>query len=247
MTNASGFGPTSTFTQLLPYLEESTTADLYDFKFAYDDRDHPNNQVAAKSVITTFRCPSNSMYELDPAGYGTTDYMPTVYTDINPVTGVRDAATPTARNSRADGALALVPVNISKVTDGTSKTIAISEDSGRNFETMEPYTKSRYPDIANIADDAKTPSGNRAIDRWAEPDTGNGVSGPPNSVVGALKNPINNNKTPQFGPTDCKGPLTIVGQMTKSSRSIRAEQLPSSPTAVLIFSMKISNLSRSAL
>ncbi|HVT30482.1 MAG TPA: DUF1559 domain-containing protein [Lacipirellulaceae bacterium] len=202
-TNASAFGPTSTFTQLLPYLEESTVADQYDYKFAYDDRDHPKNQLAAKAVIATFRCPSNSMYEPDPASYGTTDYMPTVYTDINPVTGVRDAATPTARNSRADGALALVPVSISKVTDGTSKTIAISEDSARNFETAEPYTKSRYPDIANIADDAKTPSGNRAIDRWAEPDTGNGVSGPPNSTVGALKNPINNNKSPQYGPTDC--------------------------------------------
>ncbi len=201
--NGTGMGTTSTFTQLLPYLEESTAADLYDYKYAYDDRDHPQNQLAAKTNITTFRCPSNSMFEPDPANYGTTDYMPTVYTDINPQTGVRDASTPTARNSCADGALALFPVSISKISDGTSKTIAISEDSARNFETMQPYTKSKYPDIANIADDAKTPSGNRAIDRWAEPDTGNGVSGPPNSVAGALKSPINNNKTPQLGPPDC--------------------------------------------
>src|SRR4051794_27835739 len=106
-TNGTGFGMNSTFTQLLPYLEETTVSDLYDFKFAYDDRDHPKNQLAAKANITIFRCPSNSMFQPDPATYGTTDYMPTVYTDIHPVTGLRDASTATARNSRADGALAL--------------------------------------------------------------------------------------------------------------------------------------------
>jgi prepilin-type processing-associated H-X9-DG protein len=89
------------------------------------------------------------------------------------------------------------------VTDGTSKTMAIAEDVGRNFETVEPYTKSKYADITNIAADAKTPSGNRALNRWAEPDNGNGVSGPPNSVAGAIKPVINNNKTPLLGPTDC--------------------------------------------
>jgi prepilin-type N-terminal cleavage/methylation domain-containing protein/prepilin-type processing-associated H-X9-DG protein len=199
----TGFDITSTFTQLLPYLEEVTIASLYDYKYAYNDLAHPNNQVAAKNEIQSFRCPSNPMREPDPAGYGSVDYMPTVYTDIDPVTGLRNASTPTARNSRADGALALVAANISKVTDGTSKTIAIAEDVGRNFETLEPFTKSKYPDITNIAPDAKTPSGNRAINRWAEPDTGNGVSGPPNSVAGAVKNPINNNKTPFLGPSDC--------------------------------------------
>ena len=157
----TGFDINSTFTQLLPYLEEKTVADLYNYKFAYDDKDHPSNQQAAKAKIATFRCPSNSMFQVDPADYGTSDYMPTVYTDISPVTGVRDASTATDRHSRADGALASFPVSISKITDGTSKTIAISEDCGRNFETLFPNTKSKYPDIANIVDDAKTPSGNR--------------------------------------------------------------------------------------
>lgn len=202
-TFGTGFDLNSTFTQLLPYMEETAIADKYDYKYAYDDAARPGNQEAAKNEIQAFRCPSNSMKQPDPANYGGVDYMPTVYTDIHPVTGLRDASTATAKNSRADGALALVPANISKITDGTSKTIAIAEDVGRNFETEEPYTKSKYPDITNIAADAKTPSGNRAINRWAEPDNGNGVSGPPNSVAGALKNPINNNKTPLYGPTDC--------------------------------------------
>ncbi|MEX2170537.1 MAG: DUF1559 domain-containing protein [Pirellulales bacterium] len=202
-TNATGFDVNSTFTQLLPYLEEATVADLYDYKYPYNHIDRPDNQQAAKANIASFRCPSNAIGLPDPAGYGGVDYMPTAYTDIHPTTGVRDPATSTARNSRADGALALLPVNIGKVTDGTSKTIAIAEDAGRNFETEEPFTTSRYPDIAAIAPDAKTPSGKRAINRWAEPDTGNGVSGPPNSQLGALKPVINNHNTPVGGPPEC--------------------------------------------
>lgn len=200
----TGFDMHSTFTQLLPYLEETGAADLFDFKYPYNHKDRPNNQLAAKTQIAAFRCPSNSIAQPDPAGYGGTDYMPTVYTDIDPKTGLRDASTGSDPRSRADGALALRPVNISKVIDGTSKTIAIAEDAGRNFETEEPFTLSKYNDIVDIADDAKTPSGKRAINRWAEPDTGNGVSGPPNSVAGAIKGVINNNGSPEGGPEDCK-------------------------------------------
>jgi type II secretory pathway pseudopilin PulG len=199
-TNATAFDINSTFTQLLPYLEEATVADLYDYKFPYNHKSRPQNQRAAKATIASFRCPSNHIWQPDPAGYGSTDYMPTVYTDIHPTSGKRDASTPTARNSRADGALALVPCKIGKITDGTSKTIAIAEDAGRNFETQEPFTTSKYPDIADIAPDAKTESGNRALNRWAEPDNGNGVSGPPNGNGSVV---INNNKTPMGGPENC--------------------------------------------
>jgi prepilin-type N-terminal cleavage/methylation domain-containing protein len=202
---ATGFDINSSFTQLLPYMEETTVADLYDFKHPYYDKSYPKNQQAAKATIASFLCPSNSIRQPDPSGYGAVDYMPTVYTDIHPVTGEREPAAGTDRKSRADGALALVPCNISKVTDGTSKTIAIAEDVGRNFETLEPYTKSKYLPEANVtvADDAKTPSGFRSINRWAEADTGNGVSGPPNSKAGALKPVINNHPNPVGGPTDC--------------------------------------------
>jgi hypothetical protein len=201
----TGFDLHSTFTQLLPYLEETTVADMFDFKYHYDDGAKPQNQAAAKNEVPSFRCPSNQIKMPDPSGYGGVDYMPTVYTDIDPSTGLRNASTATARNSRADGALARFPASVGKITDGTSKTIAIAEDVGRNFETVEPYTKSKYPPDAGytIADDAKTSSGLRAVNRWAEPDTGNGVSGPPNSVAGAIKGVINNNKTPNNGPADC--------------------------------------------
>src|SRR5689334_7263826 len=91
-TNGTGFDKNSTFTQLLPYMEETTVADQFDYKYAYNDAARPQNQRAAKNEITAFRCPSNPMKEGDPAGYGGVDYMPTVYTDIDPVTGLRNAS-----------------------------------------------------------------------------------------------------------------------------------------------------------
>src|SRR5438045_3389044 len=59
LTNGTGFDTNSTFTQLLPYLEEVTVADLYDYKYPYNHKDRPQNQRAAKAKIATFRCPSN--------------------------------------------------------------------------------------------------------------------------------------------------------------------------------------------
>src|SRR3954453_13906666 len=75
-TNGTGFDTQSTFTQLLPYLEEVTIADRFDFKYAYNDLARPQNQLAAKSEIAAFRCPSNAMKEGDPAGYGGGGYKP---------------------------------------------------------------------------------------------------------------------------------------------------------------------------
>lgn len=194
----------STFTQLLPYLEEATVSDLFDFEFPYNHVSRPQNQQAAKATIASFLCPSNAIRQPDPNGYGGIDYMPTVYTDIHPETGERDPSSPTDPGSRIDGALALKKAGFAKISDGTSKTIAIAEDTGRNFETIEPFTTSKYPDILDIAPDAATPSGNRALNRWAEPDTGNGVSGPPAGAPGAGTQVINNNKNPFGGPEDCK-------------------------------------------
>jgi prepilin-type processing-associated H-X9-DG protein len=193
----TAFDKHSTFTQILPYMEQSVVAAQFDMDYAYNDPARPQNQTAAKSQIQSFLCPSNAIRVPDPFGYGGTDYMPTVYTDIHPVTGLRDKLA-----SRADGALALGRKPISMITDGLSNTIALAEDAGRNWEDAEPFTKSKYPEpIANPVD--PTPSGNRAINRWAEPDTGNGVSGPPTSTAGNLQPIINNSNTPPVGPADC--------------------------------------------
>jgi prepilin-type N-terminal cleavage/methylation domain-containing protein/prepilin-type processing-associated H-X9-DG protein len=200
---ASAFSLHSTFTQILPYIEEKAAAEKMDLKYAYNDKRAPGNQEAAKTKISSFLCASNGLHQDDPEGFGTCDYMPTVYTDIDPVTGQRNKPT------RMDGALALVGIPIAKVSDGTSKTIAIAEDSPRNYETQFPFTTSKYPDptiaAGNNAENP-TPSKNRALNRWAEPDTGNGVSGPPNTPTTAAAESIkviNNNASPQGGPPDC--------------------------------------------
>lgn len=177
---------------------------MFDFEYPYNHADRPQNQEAAKATIATFLCPSNSIHEPDPNGYGGIDYMPTVYTDINPDTGDREKSSTTSRGSRIDGALALAKVTFARISDGTSKTVAIAEDVGRNYETVTPFTTSKYPDILDIAADAATDSGNRALNRWAEPDTGNGVSGPPAGSPGAGSQVINNNSSPIGGPDDCK-------------------------------------------
>jgi prepilin-type processing-associated H-X9-DG protein len=52
----------------------------------------------------------------------------------------------------------------------------------------------------NNADNPRTPSGNRAMNRWAEPDNGAGISGP-NSLPN--RNYVNNNSSPKGGPADC--------------------------------------------
>ena len=66
-TFGTGFDLNSTFTQLLPYMEETAIADRYDYKYAYDDAARPGNQEAAKNEIQAFRCPSNWMKQPDPA------------------------------------------------------------------------------------------------------------------------------------------------------------------------------------
>ncbi len=208
-TPQTGFDLHSTFTQILPYVEEQNVSNLFDFKYAYNDKRVPNNQVAAKTTISIFLCPSNPMHEDDPYGYGTTDFMPTVYTDIDPVTGVRNT---TDKTLTMDGALALHSKPIARVSDGTSQTIAIAEDSGRNYETLPPFTKSKYPDPIGVnAADPLPPSGNRAIDRWAEPDSGNGVSGPPNATPDNLRGVINNNAVGNSGPSDCPWSMNNCG------------------------------------
>ncbi len=84
----------------------------------------------ARTIIPWFLCPSNSLYQADPYGFGTTDYMVVNYTDIDPVLGVRNKLT------RTDGGLVKDGQAISKISDGTSHTIMIGEDCGRQYETL---------------------------------------------------------------------------------------------------------------
>lgn len=179
----TAFGLHSTFTMLLPYVEQDNAFAGMDLRFAYNAT--PQNQAAARTKVKIYLCPSHPYREPDPEGYGQSDYMPISYTDISPVTGLRDPST------RVDGALTIRPAPLASVADGTSHTICIIEDVGKNPSSAWPYTMSAYSDPVT--------GRLRENYRWAEPDVANGVSGPPNAT-GTV---ISNNARPFGGPTGC--------------------------------------------
>lgn len=187
----SQFDNFSFFTVILPFVEQQNTYNMMTVTAYYEST--PNNIAAAQTVIKTFLCPSNALRPpsgKDQQGFGYTDYGPTVYTDIDLTTGLRNTAT------RANGALHWVGHNappnqlggslLASITDGTSNTIAVAEDCGR----VEPQV-SPYPDPAGMGN-----SGRRAFWRWAEPDSGYGVSGAPSGTMGVA---ISNNPSPING------------------------------------------------
>jgi prepilin-type N-terminal cleavage/methylation domain-containing protein/prepilin-type processing-associated H-X9-DG protein len=187
----SQFDNFSFFTAILPFVEQDTIFRQMDPYSYYEAT--PANMAAAKNVVPVFLCPSNPLRPgdgRDSQGYGYTDYGPTVYTDIDPSTGVRNPAT------RAKGALywrgpnrqGLGSSRFAEITDGTSNTILVAEDAGRAEPQVSPY---------------KDPTGQgnngyRAFWRWAEPDNGFGVSGPPPGGPG-VGTAVNNNASPANG------------------------------------------------
>ena len=192
----------STWTMLLPFIEQDAVFKLININVHYTQQ---ADQTPFKAKIKNYVCPSNPMggSGLDTTGYGICDYMPTVYVDIDPTNGSRNASTATTVGSRAHGLLhntqttanwaAVNPsggVSFVGCTDGTSNTIAAIEDVGRGFYGI---IDGKYTD----------PAGNKTkIARWAEPDQGNGVSGDP-VLTGNSRKVVNNNATPVGGGTVC--------------------------------------------
>lgn len=191
----------SFFTYILPYVEQDNVYKQMDLSYAWNDNRRPQNQAAAQTKIKLYTCPANGLRVDDPAGLGACDYMPMVLTDIDPVTGVRNSATRLLGMMRA---LANGKITLGQITvaDGTANTLGLIEDYPRNYEGVSPFTTSTYQDRTQLAGFVSstfaTPSGNQRFNCWASPDTANGVSGPPNAGVNALKGVVNQNATP-FG------------------------------------------------
>src|SRR5262249_24922561 len=127
------FDKHSTYTYLLPFIEQGNVYAMMDLNYYYADPARPGNQAAAKTKIGIFLFPSHPYRQEDPQGYGQCDYMPVAYTDIDPVTGVCNRVT------RTDGILHLGGSTVAECSDGTSNTIAIIEDVGKNHESFFPY------------------------------------------------------------------------------------------------------------
>jgi prepilin-type N-terminal cleavage/methylation domain-containing protein/prepilin-type processing-associated H-X9-DG protein len=197
-TGPSVFDTHSTFTVILPYIEQGNVYNRMNLNFLYNDATKaPLNVAAAMNVIPIYICPSSNVSNsADSQGFGRTDYGATCYTDIDPVTGIRNKAT------RANGALHVnlvkkVPImtggsTLLGVTDGTSNTIMIAEDVGRDETYVAAYTDPYDGQL-------------RRFWRWAEPDCAYGVSGfikpyPTGSTYNAGR-AINNTPSPIGGST----------------------------------------------
>lgn len=200
----TAFDMHSMFTLILPYIEHNDVYEQFDLDYVYNDSTNaPGNVVAAKQAIPEYLCPSNPWRPSsgrDSLGYGYCDYMPIAYTDIDAAaasgTPIRNATWPT---NKSIGGMKLGGSNMGDIRDGTSKTIAVMEDVGRS----ETYFTPKYTSPVNYQ---LLPSGSDKRNgwRWAEPDTANGVSGPPGAQFGDSKLVlINNNPQPAGGPTGC--------------------------------------------
>jgi prepilin-type N-terminal cleavage/methylation domain-containing protein/prepilin-type processing-associated H-X9-DG protein len=188
----------STQARLLTFLEGGSQFNALNFSVGYNEASGMN-WTGAAAVINVYICPSSarlnptrdsvaadpnaSTYEKSIGiGYGYTDYGPTCYTDIDP-TGTRtnySAATPFRNKSaRANGLLKQGMTRIGEVIDGTSNTVAIGEDAGRDESFGSPYTENVGSDLRGQG--PAGPSAFMRYWRWAAPDNAYGVSGQPNN------------------------------------------------------------------
>ena len=215
------FSKKSPFMLLLPFIEKTEVYNMMNQQYSYRDTTPqvpnpedpaggliPGNTTAAKTNISAYVCPSNpfsAKLQRDPGGFGGLDYFCTVYTDIDPTTGIRNNTSKVGGKwCRVDGALTVedgatgagldgtlpTSVPISAIADGTSNTIAVIEDAGRvspGAKGVPYYNLSSYAETSGAVigtDDITDADGvggtKRATWRWADPDAcGSGVSGPP--------------------------------------------------------------------
>lgn len=211
----------SVFTLILPFVEHSEIYDRMDLHFAYNDTVAPNNQVAAKAQVKLFLCPSNPLRDSgnDPSGYGYTDYGATVYTDIDPSSGVRN------RKKRADGALhatslPMPPGNSDGAADTCTYVAGMpwtNASNNRPYDMIQlgtnvssigdglsctiaiaedvgrqPKTQSPYGDP--VPGGGAGPNNLRQPWRWADPNCAFGVSGDPMSTSDQM-----GGKQPNYG------------------------------------------------
>lgn len=190
----------------------------YDWSRAYNDSWAPQctipgvvnetwNSYQTKLQPVEFQCPANPYSNIrDPSGYGKTDYMPTTYTDIDPVPDRNGVIGLRNRVTTESGCLSVAGTPLNVITDGTSNTIMIAESAGRLPESTSPNMCGEFADpqceVNTAQKDACTKTGQRAFWRWAEPTCAGGISGQRNYFAGRTKiDFVNGNKTPKLGGT----------------------------------------------
>lgn len=200
----------STFTQLLPYIEQSTVYNEFDLTQPYNAPTTyaPTNVTAAQTVISTYLCPTNPIRQrtgTDSFGFGMTDYMPVNAALINTNTASGQSLSITFPGLLDLGALRVPAAGVEVIQDGLSNTIVIMEDVGRS----EFFYTPRYADpVAAVVGSSAAqlaPASSLARDsfRWAEPASTTAVNGPPGATWPFTGKIINFGKQPFGGPAAC--------------------------------------------
>ena len=247
----------STATLILPHIEQTTVYDMFDtktnpitayaatasgdaFKTStgcllhrnskgrnYDDPAHQSGQVAAKTKIDTFICPSTpiSNLERDPVhSYGGIDYMVLALSDIDARPGSSTYGMRTQPSGSPEWLSQVVAPMLdcegggfNRVTDGSSSTILWIEDAGRAHPDVDIHGaySTRFTPVSSAADPINMASGGngRRVFAWADADAvSNGYSGPSNAASpGSKVARINNYATPTGGPAECKWSVNNCG------------------------------------
>lgn len=175
--------------RILGAMEQNAAYNALNFNLPYTHVTGANFTGCA-TVISSYLCPSSvrdtgggrdTVDTKSPVGnalkmgYGVQDYGAPCYTDIDaqgktggagstPVTPYRN------NNHRADGVLKVGKTTIAEIIDGTSNSIMIAEDAGRDARFIANVKSTALSDQY----DAGLP---RRFWRWAEPDGAFGVSG----------------------------------------------------------------------
>jgi prepilin-type N-terminal cleavage/methylation domain-containing protein len=206
------FFPVSFNVAILPLIDQAAVYNQWNFNVHYT---FGTNPVLARTKIPAFLCPSNGTTGPDPLQYGLTDYMPIAYVDYD-TAGVRHK---NVQGFDIRGALGFCNP-ISTVIDGLSNTLLVIEDAGRptgnggsydisggvTLGGTQSYDTTQLSSTSNAT--PYTPGGSFGVPgRWADPDNGSGISGPPNGILQF----INNNKMPIGGPATCAWNLNNCG------------------------------------
>jgi prepilin-type N-terminal cleavage/methylation domain-containing protein/prepilin-type processing-associated H-X9-DG protein len=188
--------------------------------YSYDDVRFPSGQVAARTSIPTYVCPSTplDLATRDPLyALGGFDYMFPVVSDIE-----TDPAQPEFGSRAASARRTLMSVpgildcdasRMASTTDGLSNTVLCIEDAGRANPSVSKFGALSERSSPTLASNIQFPvawSGGADIGRkmwaWADPDAvTNGYSGPSNAVGGPAFRQARflNYDAPIGGPVEC--------------------------------------------
>jgi len=194
----------------------------------YDDPGFPSGQVAAKTQVSAFICPSAPIDGLsrDPVhGYAGFDYMFPDLSDVNSTVGManfgaREVPTGVGEwlKQVVAGMMNCDNGGLSRVTDGTTNTIMMIEDASRAHPNVSRFgaLSARQSPLSAPADSIAwtgAATGGRRVFSWADPDTAtNGYSGPHNALSPASKlAKINNYGQSIGGPAECRWTVNNCG------------------------------------